>query len=420
MPRVGICILQLLRSSGWRTVAFVSTAFDDFYGFLAGWSLWIAELLALPVFAIAFVQYLQYLVQLNFFQQVVIKGVFLFSLTYINIRGVKAAGKLNDVLTIIKLSPLFLLVGIGLIYLVLHPSTLIQNYSPLIPLGLDNFGTALVLIFWAYVGFEMGTLPASEVKNPKVTIPKAITIGILIVTLFYLSTNFIVFGVIHWTALAKTSVPLVLVGSVVLGVFGAAIMSIGALVSVSGSNESGTLGTARLSYAMAIDGLFPRIFAKIHPKYGTPYMALLIQGVIAFFLSIYSGIAALISFSVFNMAFSFLLTCLALISLKRTSEKQLYGQDILPLFGIMICMYLIYSTSLWDKIVGIGIILIGVPIYIYLSPKRDIRHMKEMFLSEEAILLRRLARKERFLANFLRLIHRGIKWLVSHESPSNN
>src|SRR5512136_19764 len=71
--------------------AFVSEAFDDFYGFLTGWSIWIAELLALPVFAIAFVRYLQYFIPLDFLQQVIVKGVFLFLLTYVNIRGVKAA-----------------------------------------------------------------------------------------------------------------------------------------------------------------------------------------------------------------------------------------------------------------------------------------------------------------------------------------
>jgi amino acid transporter len=78
--------------------AFVSYAFDDFYGFLTGWSMWIAEILALPVFAIAFVQYLQYFYPLDFFQQIIVKGLFLFTLIFINIIGVKAAGKFGSVL----------------------------------------------------------------------------------------------------------------------------------------------------------------------------------------------------------------------------------------------------------------------------------------------------------------------------------
>ncbi|MBI2547591.1 MAG: amino acid permease [Candidatus Aenigmarchaeota archaeon] len=381
--------------------AFVSKAFDDFYGFLAGWSMWIAEVLSLPVFAITFTNYLQYFIHLDFLQEVLVKGLFLFGLTFVNILGVKASGKLNDVLTLLKLSPLFLLIIVGLMYFVNEPNTFLSNYSPFTPLGIGNFGTALVLIFWAYAGFELGTLPASEVKDPKRTIPKAIITGILFVTLFYLATNFVVYGTINWTQLTKTSAPLILVGTALLGSLGAVIMSSGAMLSVSGSDESGILGTARLSYAMSIDGLFPKIFAKIHPKYGTPYMSLIIQGMIAFVVSIFSGITGLISFSVFNLAFSFLLTCFSLIILTKNKEKGLPGQNVIPWIGIVVCLYLIYSTSTLDKIMGSVLISLGIPIYIFFSPKADINHLKRLFISEESIFSRRLERKEKFLANFV-------------------
>jgi len=392
--------------------AFVSEAFDDFYGFLTGWSIWIAELLSLPVFAIAFTRYLQYFIVLDFYQQLIVKGLFIFTLTFINIRGVKAAGKINDILTIIKLAPLIIIVIVGFGFFIFHPEILTSNYIPFAPRGFENFGAALVLIFWAYVGFEMGTLPASEVKNPRKTIPKAIITGMITVTLFYLLTNFIVYGTVNWKDLVNSSTPLVLTGGILLGSIGAIIMAIGALVSVSGSDESGTLGTARLSYAMSIDGLFPKIFSKVHKKYQTPYMALIIQGGIAFSLSIYSGLSQLISFSVFNLAFAFLLTCLALIVLRRNTTKKLYGQHILPWIGIIICIYLIISTAffnIFNIILGITIILIGIPLYTFFSPKTDIHHLKQLFLSEEAIFFRRMKRKEKFLANFIRLLHLGYK-----------
>lgn len=328
-------------------------------------------------------------------------------MTFINIRGVKAAGKVNDILTIIKLAPLILLIVIGFGFFAFNPGILISNYVPFAPQGFGNFGVALVLIFWAYVGFEMGTLPASEVKNPRKIIPKAIISGMIIVTLFYLLTNLVVYGLINWKDLAYSSTPLVLAGGLLLGSIGTIIMAIGALVSVSGSDESGTLGTARLSYAMSIDGLFPKIFSKIHSKYKTPYMALIIQGFIAFSLSIYSELSQLISFSVFNLSFGFLLTCLALIVLRRKTTKKLYGQHILPWIGIIICLYLIISTSLFDKIAGVIVILVGIPLYAFFSPKTDIYHLKQLFLSEEAIFIRRIKRKERFLANFIGMLHKA-------------
>ena len=392
--------------------AFVSEAFDDFYGFLTGWSLWIAEVLALAVFALAFVNYLSvFLPGLDFFWQVAIKAGFLFGLTAVNVVGVKAAGRVNDVLTIVKLLPLVLLILGGVMFFVLNPSVLAANYAHLAPfgVGLENFGAALVLIFWAYAGFELGTLPAAEVKNPKKNIPRAIITGIIIVTIFYLATNFVVYGAVSWNELTKTSVPLVLVGAVLFGAVGALIMSVGALLSVSGSDESGILGTARLSYAMAVDGLFPKIFARVHSRFGTPHAALIIQSAVALGLSLFSGISGLISFSVFNLSFAFLLTCLALIVLSRKNVKSLHGQSILPWIGIAICLYLIYSTSAFDKIVGLVLILVGIPIYIFFSPKVDIHHLKRMFVSEEAIFERRLERKERFLAHFIRLTHRLYK-----------
>lgn len=233
--------------------------------------------------------------------------------------------------------------------------------------------------------------------------------GILVVIAFYLITNFVLFGVSSWEDLSKTQTPLVLVNTITLGSIGAIIIGVGALLSVSGSNESGTLGIARLSYAMSIKGLFPKIFSKTHPKYKTPYMALIIQGVIAFALSIYGGMSDLISFSVFNLSFSFLLVCFSLIVLKKNSEHKLHGQNILPWIGIGICLYLLYSTSLFDKIVGSVIILSGIPLYIYFSPKVDIHHLREAFLSEESIFARRLEHHEKFLASLVKICHKVYK-----------
>jgi amino acid transporter len=232
-----------------------------------------------------------------------------------------------------------------------------------------------------------------------------------IVGIFYLATNFIVYGTVNWADLAKTSTPLILVGGVLLGTFGALIMTLGALVSVSGSNESGMLGTGRLSYAMSIDGLFPRLFSTLHPKYGTPYIGLAIQGLIAFLISLYTPITTLISFAVFNLAFAFLLTCLSLIILTRDTEKQLIGQKMFPWIGVMICIYLLYSTTMFDKVVGGSIILAGIAVYVFFSPKQDIHHLKDLFISEEAIFVRAMAKRERFLGHFMLLLYRGYQQL---------
>ena len=382
--------------------AYVSEVFGDFWGFLAGWSMWIAEVISLPVFAITFSNYLQYLIPLNAVEQLAVRAVFLFGLTAVNIYGVRAAGRINDALTFIKLSPLLLLVVVGVGSFILNPS-FVSNYSPLAPNGFGNVGTAIVLIFWAYVGFEMGTLPADEVRDPRKTIPRAITMGMAVVALFYVSTNFIIFGAVSSAKLAGTAVPLILVGMAILGTAGATIMSVGALFSVSGSDESGILGTARLSYALSIDGLFPRAFAKVHRKYGTPYVALLAQCVIAFFLSAFSGLSSLISFSVLNLSFTFLLVSVSFLFLKK-KPGALRGQRVLPLLGIAVCLFLLFSASLQDKLVGTVVILLGIPLYAYFSPKVDMADLKAEFLSAPKFTARYMERTDRFLARLVKLV----------------
>ena len=349
--------------------AFVTNAFGNFYGFLTGWSMLSAEMMALPVFAIVFTRYLNYFVELELWEELLVKGLFLFSLTFVNIIGVKIGGKVNDALTILKLCPLILVIVSGIIFLTNNPEKLIENYTPISPLGYDNFGVALVLVFWAFAGFEMGTIPASEVKNPRKIIPKAIVLGITIVILFYLTINFVLYGSVNWNELAHSTFPLVLAGSLVIGYIGAMIVGFGALTSVSGSSTAFSLGVSRLYYAMSTKGLLPRIFSNVHEKYKTPYMALIIQSVIAFFLSAYGGLIQLISFSVFNLAFMYIFVCLSFIVLKKGKETKFIGQRILPFIGISMCVILIYYTSVWDKIIGTVCILIGIAFYFGLSRK---------------------------------------------------
>ncbi len=351
--------------------AFVTKAFGKFYGFLTGWLMLIAEMMALPLFAIVFTRYLHYFIELEPWQEVLVKGLFIFSLTTVNIFGVKLGGRVNDVLTIMKLAPLVLVIVLGFVFLTYNPEKISQNYTPIAPLGWENFGSALVLIFWAYAGFEMGTLPASEVKNPKQVIPKAIIIGMLLVVLFYLSTNFVLYGTINWVELSHSTLPLVLAGTLVIGYVGGMIVSFGALASVSGTSSSFVLGVSRLYYAMSDEGLLPKVFSKVHKKYNTPYMALIIQGIIAFFLSMYAGITQLISFSIFNMAIMYIFVCLSLVVLKKEKETKFIGQNILPFIGIAICGFLIYYTSINDKIFGTLFVLLGIGIYFFFSRKNN-------------------------------------------------
>jgi len=395
----GYCAYYVPNVGG--SYAYVSKAFNNFYGFVAGWSMCIAEIVALPVFAIVFTSYLQFFIPLSGEAQVVVKTLFVLVFVGVNIQGVKAAGRLNDVLTVAKLTPLLLIILLGLGSLALNPG-LLGNYVPFAPVGLSNFGTVMVLVFWAYAGFELGSLPSSEVVDPKRNVPRALITGMAVVVFFYVLTNVAVFGVVSLADLSKSTVPLVLVSTALLGTAGAVITGVGALASVSGTDETEVMGTARLIYAMSADGLLPRTLRKIHPRFKTPYVAILLEGAIALALSLFTGITQLISFAVFNLGVCYLLVSLALAVLRKRSQKGLPGQRFLPWIGALISLYLLYSTSLADKLTGSALILLGVPVYLYFS-KTSARELGERLVSEEEVFGRALEKQHAGLANFVRL-----------------
>jgi len=398
--------------------AYTREVWGDFAGFIVGWPLWVAEVAALAVFPVAFVRYFTFFFPgLTTVEGVVIKVLFIAAITYVNVRGTKMAGRANDVLTIAKLSPLLLLIVAGVIYMAFNPAATYANFVPFAPLGFDHFGQALVLIFWAYAGFELAVIPSNEIENPTRTIPKAIIIGMTIVTLFYLLTNFVIIGVINWTSLQFDPAPLATAGSVVfsltptLAVVGGLILGVGALISVSGSDESGTLSTSRLSYAISLDGLFPRFFSDIHARYGTPHKSLIAQGVLALGLSLFGGLTQLILFSTFNLAFVYLVTSAVVLALRergrikadRTVIEKITG-PILPVAGILLSALLIFESGITTVIYGLITIAIGIPIYAFYSPRSEVEVVKATFYSTEAVL-ERVARTQRvFLGYLLRLV----------------
>ncbi|MBI3660328.1 amino acid permease [Candidatus Acetothermia bacterium] len=255
----------LLPSAG-GPYAYVTETAGSLPGFLVGWALLLAEWTSLAVFPVAFVRYVSfYFPDLGFWTQMSLKAAFLLLIFVTNLVGIRAAGKTNDILTIGKLGPLLVFMLFGLLYIGLHPRESFSHFTPFLLGTWGDFGRVVVLVFWAYAGFELATLPADEIENPARTIPKAIVIGMSVVIIFYLVTNFVITGVLPQETLAQSSAPLATAGAIVLsvipqlGVIGGALLWIGALVSIAGADD--TVGTSRLAYAMAADGLLPKAFS---------------------------------------------------------------------------------------------------------------------------------------------------------------
>jgi len=421
---IALCFAQcaaLLTKVG-GPYAYAREAWGPFVGFMVGWSLWLAEWISLAVFPVAFTRYLMFfLPNLGWAHQTAVKVLFVTFLIATNIFGVKAAGRTNDLLTLVKLAPLVLFIAIGLLFTASNPAITASNFSPFSPFGLSNFGAALVLIFWAYAGFEISTIPSDEIKDPGSTIPKAIVLGISIVIVFYLTTNFLLFGIRPWAQLASDTAPIASATQAVLGanttlaLIGGLIVGVGALISVTGSDESGMIGTSRLGYALAVDGLFPRLFARVHPRFKTPYLAIVIQALTALMASIFGELSMLVDTSVLFMAIAYVATSTSIFNLRRKFPNpsfRLRGGPLVPAMGAIFSIYLISQCTLQQLALGSILLILGVFIYMVFTPKKELTELKEQLLSRESILERTYAQEQRFLALVLHRIKRAYRRLT--------
>lgn len=398
--------------------AYAKEVWGKHIGFSVGWSLWLAEWISLAVFPIAFVRYLSFFMpNLNYLQVAAVKLLFIVFLTVTNLLGVKAAGKTNDFLTIAKIGPLIFIAAAGFLFVGTTWSTTSLNYNPFAPLGWSGFGDAVILIFWAYAGFELSTVPAGEIREPRKTIPRAVAVGMLIVLVFYLATNVVILGVEPWQVLAQDSTPLVTSGSRLMSILdpnlawiGAVFIGVGALVSISGADESGTLGTSRVAYAMAADGLFPGFFGKIHHKYKTPYMSLIVQNATAYVVSLFGTINRLIELSVFYLIFTYAVTCASVVPLQRKSGVRIGTRRswLFAVAGLGCCAYLLSRSTPENVLLGILSLLLGLPIYVKYAPKKEVSELKATLVARETVFARRLRTSEVFLGHLLSHLRRSI------------
>jgi amino acid transporter len=152
-----------------------------------------------------------------------------------------------------------------------------------------------------------------------------------------------------------------------------------------------------------VDGLFPRIFAKIHPRFNTPYLAVLVQAVSALVASIVGNLSVLIASSVFFMAVAYLATCASIFSLKKNlkPEFRLQGGLVVPSLGVIFSIFLISQCRIVQIATGLILLSVGVPIYVKYSPKREITELKEALLTRNSVLKRAYRQERRFLAHAL-------------------
>jgi len=410
----GQCALAVPRTGG--SYAYARAAFGPFPAFVVGWCFYVGELVGAAVFPIAFTRYLADLIPgLVGTWEMLARAAFVAFITVSNYVGVRAAGTVNDVLTMAKLLPLAALVLLGIPWAFAHPTLAVDRVSPFVPLGWGGFGAALTLVFWAYAGFEVAPLPAGEIRRPGQTLPLALWWGMLVSTALYLLVNAVALVVLPWTELARSPTPLVAVAGALfrdLGLPGraaATFMVVGAMLSIGGVDEAITIGTPSLAYRLATDGYLPRLLARRSRRFGTPSAAIFLQGAATLALSFLSSLVGLISLSVFYLGLVYLATALA--SWRLGSARPLRPLAV-PLPALVAPVAVASSLALIAASVpeaGVGAALglaAGLPFYLLAARSPSLHRLEEPPVHEEERWreIRRVSRH--FLAGLLRHLAR--------------
>lgn len=363
--------------------SYAHIAFGDFWGYLTGYTFWLGYWITIAVEMWAIAWYLGFFMPaVPLLERLLVGflagGIF----TYINFRGIKQGGKTEDILSVSKILLLLVFVAVGLFFIKTGNLFLPPVNQPVPQLGtLGLLLSSTVLVLWAYQGVEIITVPEEEIKNAKKVVPRAIMISVFFVMALYLLVTFVSMGSVNWHNFVTSKSPLPDIAKTFMGGPGGMLLALGGLIAILSSMNAIILGSARVSYAMARDKLFPKFFDYLHPKYKTPSNALFLHFIFAAVLALaIQSFEKLALIAVLFTLFPYFFSSVATIRLQRKHKPaNLAGvleTEIIPIiaalasFGLLV--FLFYSLA----IVGVTLILGGLVLYLYLKRKKGIKTTK--------------------------------------------
>lgn len=293
---------------------YASKGLGRFAGIQIGWFSWLAPMGTSAAAANLFTSYLAAFMPFagtRLGRGAVIFALFAFLATA-NCVGVKVGANLSSVFSIAKLLPLLLLIVLGVAYFFRHPATF-QQAAPA-PHGLSPWVSAMLLLSFAFGGFENAIMPAGEVENPKRTIPWALTVGLLTCIAIYALVQFVAVATIG-TGPAER--PLASVAMVLIGSGGALFITVAAMISTFGHLSAVQLGAPRLTYSLAERGDFPAIFGRVHPRFQTPYVSILAFGFLTCLLALSGTFRWAVAMASGALIVIYMSICASLIGLRR-------------------------------------------------------------------------------------------------------
>ncbi|MFH1131991.1 MAG: amino acid permease [Pseudomonadota bacterium] len=310
---VGLCFAEAAsgfeRSGG--PYLYSRTAFGNTTGFIVGWSCWAAAILSWAAVTNALIPYTTYLFGTGvpgFVGPSV--GIFItLVLGAVNYLGIKPGAYTTDILTVVKLIPLVVLVGVGFF------SFDTNIWRAVGDMDLSTLPKAAFMAFFAFQGFEVVPVPAGDSTNPRRNAPLAVLISVAGATILYVAIQISSIG--STSGLAGSNEPLALMGTVLLGQLGGQIVAVAAVLSMLGFCAGVALAGPRYVEALAFDGFLPQSIANRHPKFGTPHRAIFLTTILTSLFVVLVDFHRLVDLSVSIVAIQYLSTCAAILVLRK-------------------------------------------------------------------------------------------------------
>lgn len=343
-------------------VLYAQTAFGSLVGFQTGWLLYLGRVTAMAANTNALVSYAAV-----FWDGFNIGAGRLFSIlavcllfTAVNVLGVREGMRTTNLLTILKLSPLLLFIGLGMMHI--RPDLFLDAKPP----PLNSFAGTLLLLVYAFVGFEGALVTAGESHNPKRHIPRALLLTLGITALLYVLIQTVCIAILPGIEGSET--PLADVAGKLIGLPGVRIMTLAALLSIAGNLSSIMVVAPRMTYAMARDNSLPTWFARVHERYKTPSWSIIFLGGFAFVLAVSGSFVWLAIMSSLARMIGYAICILSLPKLKKllynsNESLSLPGGFLIPALGLLLCVWLALQADLNAWLMTAGFVLIGFAFY---------------------------------------------------------
>lgn len=235
-------------------------------------------------------------------------------ITYIVFRGIKESRSASNLMVIIKLAVIFFVIVLGAYYV--NPS----NWSPFTPEGFGGIMKGVSAVFFAYIGFDAISTTAEECKNPQRDLPRGMIYSLIICTVVYVLLALVLTGMVHYTKL-NVGDPLAMVFDERGLKFIGGIVAVSAIIATASVLLVFQLGQPRIWMSMSRDGLLPKIFSRIHPKYGTPSFSTILTGFVVAIPALFLNLNEVLSLTSIGTLFAFVMVCGGILVLQQRKER---------------------------------------------------------------------------------------------------